>query len=135
MKYVVSWADTLLYGDYKQGMINLRDKEDRYCCLGVLCELYPDVEFVDTYSTAPYAVLDGKVLTSAIPPENVNEEAGLNEKLKWYEAVLLQNNGIQVTSEATRLTALTLMNDSGLMNFKKIGAIIKLLRWDVVIDD
>jgi len=33
------WVKALTSGKYKQGRNLLRDGEDRYCCLGVLCDL------------------------------------------------------------------------------------------------
>lgn len=33
------WVEALRSGDYQQGQYNLR-VGDRYCCLGVLCDLY-----------------------------------------------------------------------------------------------
>ena len=34
------WIEALRSGNYKQGVNALRSKDDRYCCLGVLCDLY-----------------------------------------------------------------------------------------------
>jgi len=36
---VIKWVEALQSGDYKQGKYVLK-KEDRYCCLGVACDLY-----------------------------------------------------------------------------------------------
>lgn len=33
------WVDALRSGDYAQGQGRLRSVSDKYCCLGVLCEL------------------------------------------------------------------------------------------------
>lgn len=33
------WVAALRSGTYKQGRLKLRDREDNYCCLGVLCDL------------------------------------------------------------------------------------------------
>lgn len=33
------WVAALKSGDYKQGVGRLRDKDDHYCCLGVLCDV------------------------------------------------------------------------------------------------
>lgn len=37
------WVKRLRSGEYKQGMAALRTEDDRFCCLGVLCDLYADV--------------------------------------------------------------------------------------------
>jgi hypothetical protein len=33
------WIAALRSGDYKKGRVSLRSEENRYCCLGVLCEV------------------------------------------------------------------------------------------------
>lgn len=33
------WVDALLYGGYEQGTNILRASNDKFCCLGVLCDL------------------------------------------------------------------------------------------------
>lgn len=33
------WIDALRFGEYKQGQHNLRDFDDNFCCLGVLCDV------------------------------------------------------------------------------------------------
>ena len=33
------WLEALRSGDYKQGQIYLRNKENEFCCLGVLCDI------------------------------------------------------------------------------------------------
>ena len=38
-KYFPIWAAALRSGKYKQGQTSLRPEEDRFCCLGVLCDL------------------------------------------------------------------------------------------------
>lgn len=34
------WTEALESGEYKQGKGSLRNEESKYCCLGVLCDLY-----------------------------------------------------------------------------------------------
>lgn len=34
------WVDALYSGKYKQGMGQLRSIKNKFCCLGVLCDLY-----------------------------------------------------------------------------------------------
>lgn len=38
------WIDALRSGKYKQGQFLLRNM-NKYCCLGVLCDIHPDVKF------------------------------------------------------------------------------------------
>lgn len=36
------WLTALRSGKYKQGKYVLRNNDDEYCCLGVLCDVYDD---------------------------------------------------------------------------------------------
>lgn len=36
------WVAALRSGGYKQGRVCLRTKDDKYCCLGVLCDILKD---------------------------------------------------------------------------------------------
>ena len=44
------WIDALRSGKYKQGRARLRSTQpggDAYCCLGVFCDIHPDLEWKD----------------------------------------------------------------------------------------
>lgn len=34
------WIEALRSGRYKQGKLRLRDNDNNFCCLGVLCDIY-----------------------------------------------------------------------------------------------
>ena len=40
-KFIRKWIDALRSGTFKQGREKLRSNRNRYCCLGVACELLP----------------------------------------------------------------------------------------------
>ena len=40
-KFIRKWVDALRSGTFKQGREKLRSNRNRYCCLGVACELLP----------------------------------------------------------------------------------------------
>lgn len=40
-KFIRKWIDALRSGDYKQGRGALCSDKNKYCCLGVACELLP----------------------------------------------------------------------------------------------
>lgn len=44
-QFVSRWCEALRSGNYKQGTGRLRDVHDRFCCLGIACEVAK--EFVD----------------------------------------------------------------------------------------
>lgn len=48
-EHAQKWVDALRSGKYKQGAGRLKivhddTKEERFCCLGVLCEIFPELE-------------------------------------------------------------------------------------------
>lgn len=50
------WVEALRSGDYKQGRAMLRPSKDRYCCLGVLCEVL-EIEYPMNRYNLPYRAL------------------------------------------------------------------------------
>lgn len=41
------WIDALRSGKYEQGQGSLRSSNNRFCCLGVLCDIYDDSKWKD----------------------------------------------------------------------------------------
>lgn len=39
LELIREWVDALRSGKYEQGRLALRSKDDKYCCLGVLCDV------------------------------------------------------------------------------------------------
>ena len=74
------WVEALTSGKYKQGRFGLRDPENEFCCLGVLCDLHFSVEGngVDGWGE----VLGGEIGylgAYCFPSPEVKEWAGLPE--------------------------------------------------------
>lgn len=92
------WCTALRSGEYKQGLGSLCC-EDKYCCLGVLCELAVKEGAIEEYEKA-----------NSFPPEKV---------LKW--SGLKTENGY-IRSAATSLVQL---NDSDFYDFNQIADIIE----------
>ena len=80
------WIEALRSGDYEQSRHALRrtNGTDRFCCLGVLCDLYQDttgkgewqessVEEIDCYR---FTTPNGR--SKSVLPEDVREWAGLH---------------------------------------------------------
>lgn len=110
------WLEALRSGEYKKGVGCLRDNQDRFCCLGVLCDLYanehPDegtwedsgeITFRAFHVDGRYStqVLPGSVVSWAgledynpgISPINVNGKqerciAGLNDCCDTFDEVI-----------------------------------------------
>lgn len=78
-KIKAEWVAALRSGEYKQGRGHLRDVEDNFCCLGVLCNLHaqhhPDIAkthfnksfYMNEGTTLPLAVLQWAGLDSSDP--------------------------------------------------------------------
>ncbi len=76
-----AWVKALRSGEYQQTTIRLRRNEG-YCCLGVLCDIYHKQE-QPLYQTGWQFVEDGNYYmynySSVVLPEDVKEWAGLND--------------------------------------------------------
>lgn len=80
------WLEALRSGEYEQGRKVLRTADDKFCCLGVLCEL---------------AVADG-----AITSRTVKEGLGDGEvSLWWYEGEMVDGSAVWMNSSTTTLPA------------------------------
>ena len=110
------WVNAL--PNYKQGKQCLRDEYDKFCCLGVLCDLYVKetgkAEWDDNvYYNENYTIFGEEELL----PHEVVEWAGLDEQNPFYidpEHSLAESDG------AVYLTAL---NDRG-YTFDEIKQVI-----------
>lgn len=62
-----SWLEALRSGDFEQGTRALRTEDNRFCCLGVLCEIaakegvIPPAEFSSVYGKYSYGDDQGNV--------------------------------------------------------------------------
>lgn len=66
------WLAALRSGDYDQGQCRLRDEDDRFCCLGVLCDVV-DPDGWDDFGP-PDVSHRGQTLT---PGKPFSEDVGL----------------------------------------------------------
>jgi hypothetical protein len=106
------WVSALLSGDYKQGEGYLRD-EDKFCCLGVLCDLAVKDGVIDPpfKATSGIYLYDGE--NSAFLPEKVSQWAGLDS-----------DNPIPNVPRVEDQNSLSGYNDDGIP-FNEIAQIIK----------
>jgi len=77
------WIEALRSGNYSQGKFSLRTKDDKYCCLGVLCELAVKSEIIPPATLAhrenPYNYhYDGQ---NKNPSKKVREWSGLDSRI------------------------------------------------------
>jgi hypothetical protein len=116
------WINALVNGGYAQGEGQLR-KENQYCCLGVLCDIYKENtgkgEWINPNSTDgrsslrefQYEDSDGvKMSAGAVLPRPVKEWAGLESNHPFVPKLG---------------TSLTKLNDNDEHDFTDIAAIIR----------
>lgn len=122
------WINALRSGKYKQGISALRDKDNKFCCLGVLCDLYDKDRKAKKKKSikisAPkyngnkdmYCYVYGT--TSDFLPQEVKRWAGMRSNKGSFELI----------TDGTHLN-LALINDGdshlGCKNFKGIAKIIE----------
>lgn len=86
---IKDWIKALRSGDYQQGKNKLRNADDIYCCLGVLCDIYDEDgwEYNDILEEYEYRT-DNDVSSELLPKEmklelkyNIQELVDLNDSL------------------------------------------------------
>ena len=106
------WVDALRSSEFTQGRGALRTKDNRYCCLGVLCDLYLR-QTNDDVSWEYHDVFLGYGL--------YGEKAVLTEKVIKCSGIVNYNGKINVNNVETSLVSL---NDKG-CSFNEIADLIE----------
>lgn len=88
LKLFTDWINALRSKKYKQGKGYLK-KDDKYCCLGILCDICPGIDFIG----GNVIEKDG-VRNSRFIPDAIEEEIGLH----WTSAALLSDKNDAGTS-------------------------------------
>ena len=111
-KIAEKWVKALRSGDYKQGKYRLRDEQNNFCCLGVLCNLHaqehPYLAKLEKYPSSYLA-------ETAELPVLVQEWVGMYDSLGCF------SDPVPGYEDAYSLAEL---NDSG-MEFKKLAKYIE----------
>lgn len=116
------WVEELRSGDYVQGQVSLKacSTEDdtgicRYCCLGVLCQIYADANKVD-WDLPRLNERTGKTVFTLL-----GHESGLPDAvLEW--AGLSPEDALVAISSSLCLSDL---NDSHCKSFREIADVIE----------
>lgn len=102
------WVDALRSGKYEQGQELLKTQEGKYCCLGVLCDIYAKTQKKKGFQKDQngfYYFQTGE--TEALLPQNV---------MKW--------SGIDTDNAVYNKSLSSLTNDNG-KSFVQIAKIIE----------
>ena len=116
------WIDALRSGQYQQGVGCLRNAQNQFCCLGVLCDLYVE-DNAELDSGACWEQGSGGDVfeyclhdTSGVLPEEVKEWAELDEK----------NPCVRPPDPLGHpIASLAALNDTGLVTFDDIATVIE----------
>ena len=95
------WVDALRSGKYKQGKLTLHPKQDKYCCLGVACDISKKgfwTDYDQKNGHMNYVTPDGDVKTNSLPTEII-EWLGLDNATGFLKQNI-EFEGITVTSLA-----------------------------------
>lgn len=69
-----NWVGALRSGKYEQGLYSLRSKDNKYCCLGVLCDVINPSDWVEQLDGGYTYLGRGGVL-----PISIQEKFGVDE--------------------------------------------------------
>jgi hypothetical protein len=89
------WVAALRSGKYQQGRGALHDG-DTFCCLGVLCDLFPGRQWSRTADDTRHACYAGPGTEIAVLPKDVQLWAGLsaeNPSATDYDTIAELNDG------------------------------------------
>jgi hypothetical protein len=79
------WVDKLRNGGYAQGLGVLRSEDDKFCCLGVLCELAVEASAVVRNKLPVDHYSYGKAGMTGLLPVEVMQWSGLDYQSPWVE--------------------------------------------------
>lgn len=101
---------TLIYGDYPQTKLTLRDDKG-FCCLGVGCDLHSKIFNIPWVISEEGYDKHGYINNQSILPRRVQEWLGLTDSVGTYYGI----------DKDTGYTSLADFNDNASYTFKEIG--------------
>jgi len=120
---VRQWVEALRSGKYKQGRLSLRDINDKFCCLGVLCDIAKGNLNLDwrlgTSEDICYEIED----TTTVVPESILEFLGVNIHKAFINAGDLRYD-LGIPSNESKMSLIDL-NDYYKVSFNEIADIIE----------
>lgn len=113
------WTEALRSGKYEQCTSVLRSTDNKFCCLGVLCELAVKESIIEppVLQEKDYYIYEGT--SYGVLPIKVQEWAGMKNTNGWYD-VKKDSKGNTI-----EITALYKHNDVDKMTFDQIADIIE----------
>lgn len=96
---VLKWIAALRSGKYIQGKECL-NKDDKFCCLGVLCDICGEYEWLPAFLHSPYLSVNSKIdngCHSFLLPEELKEKLNISDKIQ--ESLTMMNDEYGKTFE------------------------------------
>jgi hypothetical protein len=119
-------------GKYKQGMGHLRNRDNEYCCLGVLCEIAVEKGIINmtVNEFSGYPLYGKDIKTNSFLPREVREWADMrseNGRIESLDDLHPTTIGkIERDTKYTSSTSLSILNDTG-HSFDIIADVIEQL--------
>lgn len=82
------WVEALRSGEYKQGKEQLRQSDDSFCCLGVLCDIVDSAKWREV--SAGYRYSGKEFAALSFPPPEISARVGLPRNIQ--DAVAAMND-------------------------------------------
>ena len=128
------WLSALESGDYQQGQANLRNADFEYCCLGVLCDLVSDMEWVISEPKLDHYTFRNE---SIFPPPQIANRFGLQQRDGSFRIARIRDkedrDKIQRTwgklttpasAQEKHTASLSMLNDNG-WTFEEIADLVR----------
>lgn len=112
-EWKAKWLTALRSGDYEQCTGKLHEKDDGFCCLGVLCDIYPGGRWEEgpDENSVEMVSCHGSSKSSQVLPHSLSKELGIDNS-----SVLIDDKGAD--------NWLAALNDAG-ASFEEIADIIE----------
>jgi hypothetical protein len=79
------WIEALRSGKYQQGEGLLKTQDGKYCCLGVLCDIYAKTQKKKGFQKGKFQYYFQDKGNAALLPENVMKWSGIDSKFGNYK--------------------------------------------------
>lgn len=120
-EWMIPWVEKLRSDEYEQGKKRLRSVNNKFCCLGVLCDLVAKSNTNsrwEEFDGQVYFEYDGELLCDVLP-HSVMKLTGMQSNDGFY----------YVNKEENEFNTLTILNDNDTYSFKDIADVIEQ-RWE-----
>jgi len=124
---IKTWVEALRSGKYEQGTFVLRSKDDKFCCLGVLCDVVKDLVGLDwEKNTSTYIIGNSEAI---LPLSVVN---CLGDVIAHDERILIPKTNSKLQEylgdkidAIIKQTTLVALNDYYHLSFDQIADVLE----------